>query len=76
MNETIKQLYEQVISMSAGEGHVTLGELYNDPKATAVISVYHDQRPANEVLEDLYVWAEENGLTMVVEKIHQLDKME
>lgn len=76
MKELIKNLYDQVVGMNAGEGHVTIEEVHHDPKATAVISVYHNQRPANLVLDELYQWAEENGLSAVVERIHLLERMD
>lgn len=76
MEKLIDNLYEQVKNSNAGEGHVKFEGFKNDPYAALVISMYNDQRPANVVLDELYNWAEENGLTMVLEKIHLLEKMD
>lgn len=75
MKEMINNLYEQVTSMNAGEGHVQLDGIKNDSKATAVISVYHNQRPANKVLDELWSWAEEKNLGDVMDKIRELEEM-
>lgn len=70
----IDVLYEQVMQTGAGEGHVQFASIKGDPKATAVVSVYHEQRPSHEVLDELYLWAESKGDKNLLEKIHELSR--
>lgn len=72
---SVKNLYEQVKMLKAGEGHVTINEVFGDKAATVVISVYDGQRPSNEVLDELFEWAEGEGLTNVADKIIELSEM-
>lgn len=76
MKEMIDNLYEQVTSMNAGEGHIQMDGIKKDEKATLVISVYHGQKPAHKVLEEIYAWADGHGFHHVMAKIHELEDME
>jgi hypothetical protein len=76
MKEMIDSLYEQVTSMNAGEGHIQMDGIKKDTKATLVVSVYHGQRPAHKVLEELYSWAKGHGFQHVMDKIHEFEEME
>jgi hypothetical protein len=75
MKEMIDDLYEQVTSMNAGEGHIQIDGIKKDSRATLVVSVYHGQRPAHKVLEELYVWAEGHDFKHVMDKICEFEEM-
>lgn len=76
MEKLIHNLYKQVVVTKAGEGHIIFNQIMNDPKAFAVVSVYHNQRPAHEVLDELWFWAENNDLHDIMDKIRELEKLD
>lgn len=57
----VENLAKQTKKFNAGEAHVELGGILNNPDLTAVISVYNGQNPAHKVLERIFDWAEENN---------------
>lgn len=75
MKKTIKALYDQLIVANAGEVHIQFRGVENDNQAIAVVSVYHGQRPAHDVLDDLYLWAEERGDDVLLAKIDELSAL-
>lgn len=76
MKEMIDTLYQQVKETNAGECHIVLEGIKKDENATAVVSVYYGQRPAHNVLDKLWNWAEEKNLGDVMDKIKELEEIE
>lgn len=54
------------------EGHCTFQGFNGDKDATAVVSMYHGVRPANEVLNSLEFWLESSESGTI--SVHELKK--
>ena len=72
MEKTIKGLYDQVKALGAGQAHFKAEQIFNDSDAIAVVSVYNGERPSNEILDELFEWAEENKDERLIDKIEEL----
>ena len=72
MDKPMKALYEQTKAFGAGQGHIKMRQIFKDSQATAVVSVYIDENPSNEVLDELVSWAEDNGNQVLLDKIEEL----
>lgn len=60
VTDQIKSLYDMVKNVNAGNGHMALEKIYKDENASAVISVYDEEKPHHMVLEELVAWLEAN----------------
>lgn len=69
----LENLYKQTKDMNAGCSHFAIEGVFGDKTATAVLSVYDGQKPAHQVLDELYNWAEETGNREVMNKIETLE---
>lgn len=67
----ILNLANQVQSLGAGNGHISMNNIKHTKGLTAVISVYDNIKPAHIVLEELYEWADNNNeeVKKLIEKL-------
>lgn len=72
MDKMIKNIYKQAKLLNAKESHYASEGILGDENATAVVSVYIDQRPSHEILNDLVTWAEETNQQALLDKIEAL----
>ncbi|GAK41928.1 hypothetical protein TCA2_4420 [Paenibacillus sp. TCA20] len=71
--QVIKHLVEQMKALNADNAHTQLQNIEQTQGLTVVISIYDNLKPAHEVLDELYEWAEENN-EEVKELIEQLEQ--
>lgn len=72
---SIKEFINEVQALNASRGHFQIESVKENPNLTIVISVYDGIKPSHQVLDELWNWAEENGLKEVMNKIKQFEEM-
>src|SRR5699024_10428795 len=55
----LEMLYEQIVEDDLDEAHILLDNVFKGQgnQINAVISMYRNMNPANEILEELHEWA-------------------
>lgn len=71
MEKVIFALADKIKQAGATDGYFIMHNIRHTKGITAVISVYANIKPAHEVLEELYKWAEINNSEVkeLIEKI-------
>ena len=61
LKDTIELLVEQQEKMCSTSVHFKMEDIFNKEGLTAVISIYKDVNPSNEILDKVYEYAEKNN---------------
>src|SRR5699024_1814735 len=72
----LEMLYEQIVEDDLDEAHILLDNVFKGQgnQINAVISMYRNMNPANEILEELHEWAIKHNKLDVLNKIEGLSK--